>query len=223
MKRRILITVGSLGLLAGLWMLTWNQYQESKSVPSKEEQGKTTERPFRHKRLPANGQLPSPIKKDLVHIKKSQIAVTNDLAISKKSIFTQGQSKFALVNNLSVVSNSERSSYSKEEIISEKFNKLIVTKAPEASDSGRVVHNQRTKRLAILTGVLKIKLNNHSQWSDIQEEFDLSLEGNFPGIRLTLLKTTDIDNIEAMLKSLSSDSRVERVELEILESPIQVK
>lgn len=226
MKRRIVITIGCLSILITFWFVSWNKYQETKPSPDKEEKGKTTERPLRYKRFPANGDTSakSAHSQDTsAYVLQKSKSKGHQLDIESKVKFSQGQSEFLVVKNLYIAPISSRDSFEKSEIIEEKFKRLIVTRPSGSVDSALVVQNSRTKILGIVTGVFKIKLKDHSQWTEVQDEYEFKLEGNFPGIRLTLLKTSDFQNIHDQLESLSKDSRVERVELEVLENQVQVK
>lgn len=229
----MLIIVGGLTLLAVTWVVSWDKYQEAKEAPgtSSDSEKKKSSKPIRFKRLPANGdkgQAPvqrPPIQSNfrppimLENISKRKPA---SFRPSESNLISTGNSTYSLVNNLKVVDVSERDNYSPEDIVQEKFNKLLV-KSESGGSLGRAVLNQRTNQLGILTGVLKIKLHEHGQWVGLSEKFNLEEEAQFPGIRLSLLKTTDLDNIDSIYGQLKADPLVERVELEILVNPPRTK
>lgn len=224
MKSRVLFIVGLLAILVGIWWVSLERYNEEQKGVEKnlEEQKESSEKPYMHKRFPANGKIIKAPKSSNLNppqfVERKPAAFTK-VNIIPSQVFKMGSKRFALVEGVNVVDSKERSSYEPENIIDEKFNKLLV-KGPIHGDSqGLVVQNQRTKRLGIMTGVFKIKLKDFQNWSELKEENDLVLEGNFPGIRLSLLKTTNLDEIESLMTKFSGDQRIERVELEILESP----
>lgn len=228
MRRRILIIVGSLALLAVTWVVSWERYQKSQNFEQtkKEDVQKRTEKPIKYSRLPATKKNLNSYRRDgPVPLLLKEVAERNfkGFSVSKTKTFPTSKGSFSFVEDLKVVDATYRDQYKPEEIIEEKFNKLLVKGIPDRESGDRVVQNNRTKRLGILTGVFKIKLVNHDKWTELKDEHNLSLEANFAGIRLSLLKTTQTDQVEAILSSLSSDPRVERVELEILEDPPQSK
>jgi len=225
MKKRILILVGSLGVLSLVWALTWDKYQESFKAEenSINTEKKSNSKPPVYKRLPAEKEA---FEKDSKEDFKTGLLLRRDLKRkpssfkpSRQRVFKNGNQKFNIVEDLVAVKESEGHNYREEDIIEKKFSYLLVKKTNENEGKNLIVQNARTKRLGILTGVFKIKLYEHRDWTDIQESYSLEEQANFPGIRLTLLKTNNLEKIESILTQISGDSRVERVELEVLESP----
>ncbi len=225
MKKRVLILVGSLGVLALVWTLTWDKYQESLLIEegASESEKKSSSRPPVFKRLPAQKPLPILEKpkamKTSFFLERVVDRKPTNFRPSKHKIIESGNQKFNIVEDLIAVKASHRNRYSSDEIVEEKFSFLLVKKNGSEDSENLVVQNSRTKRLAILTGVFKIKLFNHEDWSKISEKYSLIEQANFPGIRLTLLKTNDLNKLESILSQLNKDSMVERAELEILENP----
>tara|TARA_Y100000590_G_scaffold263893_1_gene296275 strand:+ start:120423 stop:121100 length:678 start_codon:yes stop_codon:yes gene_type:complete len=221
----MLILVGSLGVLTLVWTLTWDKYQESFDADegSINSEKKSSTKPPVYKRLPAEkeGQKVESSEdfKTSLLFKRLEERKPSSFKPSKIRVFKSGNQNFNLVEDLVAVKESERHNFREEDIVEKKFGHLIVKKASDSEAKNLIVQNARTKRLGILTGVFKIKLYDHKSWSEVQESYSLEEEANFPGIRLTLLKTNDLEKIESILAQISGDSRVERVELEILESP----
>lgn len=225
MNRRILIILGSLVVLASAWIVTWDKYQDSITTPEEKRKGTKSEKAIKYKRFPATQKKITKVITRSNNIPKSTGVIAADAEkykVSTTKFFRAGQSDYVLVENLKVLDLSHRAAIDKNDIVAEKFKKILV-KAESVRDdffeSGRVLKNKRTKRLAIMTGVFKIKLINHESWSDLRDDYELTLEANFPGIRLSLLKTENLEQVGNLFNQISKDSRVERVELEILEAP----
>lgn len=232
MRKRIAIAVGGLGILILVWILSWNKYQDEIGSPQlienkEEESEKTISKPYRSKRFPAAKiKINRPVKK----IDFDSILIMRDLKPASKTginlhpstSINSARSSYAVTTNIRVVPKSERHRYDDSQIVDQKYGKIFVKEVRGVSDS-IVLQNSKTRQLAIMTGVFKIKLHDHNNWSALQSDYDLLLEGNFPGIRLSLQKTEDVSNAPAILEQLIKDPRVERAELEILENPPMIK
>ena len=231
MKKRIIIAVGGLGVLASIWILSLNKYQGevegTKNQKEAEDEEKSSRKPYRSKRFPAAKiKINRPVKKieydtPLV-MKDLKPKGIKDVFIDDSLVINLGRSSYGITKNIKVVPVSERHHYEASQIVDQKYGKIFV-KEPRSEGDALVLINSKTKQLAIMTGVFKIKLHDHSRWSELQSEFSLELEGNFPGIRLSLLKITKIDEAPELLERLKKDPRIERVDLEILENAPVIK
>ncbi|MFT6071274.1 MAG: hypothetical protein ACJAT2_000456 [Bacteriovoracaceae bacterium] len=232
MKKRIAIAVGGLGILTSVWILSWSRYQDDISSPSvKEEEEKKSEkitpRRYRSKRVPATKIK---VNKAFKKIHFESPLVMKDLKPKAKAgviihpteNITSGNFTYGVASNIKVVPISEGHLFDDSQIVDKKFGKLFVKEQREKGDA-LILHNSKTRQLAIMTGVFKIKLHDFDNWSSLQSEYNLILEGNFPGIRLSLLKTEDTSKAPMLLEQLKEDPRIERVELEILENPPVIK
>ncbi len=230
MKKRIAIAVGGLGVLTSIWVLSWNKYQEDVTSPSviekeDEEIEKSSRKPYRSKRFPA-AKVKVKVNKGFKKLhfdtplvmKELKPRANSGVIIHPTSSINSGSNSYGVVSNIKVVPVSESHRFDDSQIVDKKFGKIFVKEEPEKGDA-LVLHNSKTRQLAILTGVFKVKLHDHDSWRGLQSEYGLTLEGNFPGIRLSLLKTDDTQKAPLILEVLKDDPRVERVELEILENP----
>jgi hypothetical protein len=233
MKKQIGIAVGGLGVLALIWVLSWSKYKEEfespQSIEKAEEAGdqKSIRKTYRSKRFPAAKiNVKKPVSKinfeQPLMMKILKPKGRSGIDLHPASTINSNNSTYAVTTNLRVVSNSKRHRYEDSQIVEEKYGKLFVKEIREEGDA-IVLQNSKTRQLAIMTGVFKIKLHDHDNWSDLQSEYNLELEGNFPGIRLSLLKTELVSKAPEILELLIKDPRVQRVQLEILENPPIIK
>lgn len=161
----------------------------------------------------------APIKSLLV--KKKFIPVLNDFNFGE--IIKNGKSRYKVLDHYKVVLKSQLDQVHYDKIISNKFNYVIIETDYDVPNNYRVLKNQETGQLAILTGIIKVKISNVGVMSQLESQFSLKVNEEFPHINLVLYQADNLQDIENTLKQIQLQTGVVRASLEILETEYKHK
>jgi hypothetical protein len=145
-----------------------------------------------------------------------------------KQYFKQGGQSFVEVENMAAIPLDQKDRYSAEEIIGERHNKLLIRLSKGESaprESMGIALNTRTKRLAIITGTLKVRFKDEVGFNN---RLNLIPSGQreknaFAGIRLSLLQVEGPQDLEKLQKEQdywAAKEDVKSAEVELLEAEI---
>ena len=81
-----------------------------------------------------------------------------------------------------------------------------------------VAWNERTNKLAIVTGSLLIKMKNFSQSDELVQDYNLLKTHKFGGLNKLVIVKVDVMAINSTIAIIKKDHRVESVQAEILEN-----
>ena len=81
-----------------------------------------------------------------------------------------------------------------------------------------VAWNERTNKLAIVTGSLLIKMKNFSQSDELVQDYNLLKTHQFGGLNKLVIVKVDVMAINSTIARIKKDHRVESVQAEILEN-----
>ncbi len=81
-----------------------------------------------------------------------------------------------------------------------------------------VAWNERTNKLAIVTGSLLIKMKNFSQRDELVQDYNLLKTHQFGGLNKLVIVKVDVMAINSTIARIKKDYRVESVQAEILEN-----
>jgi len=97
-------------------------------------------------------------------------------------------------------------------------NNLTLDTTLQGSQRHPVLYNARSKKLAVLTGKVSIKVTRNDQASALANKFNLQIHRHFPHLRLVIFQVAAEQNISSLVKRLKKDVRVKRVRVDLLEN-----
>lgn len=219
------------------------QNQERQKVPGlSPKENSSSNQVDQSSRLPQHKEeeLPKGTQKKLIPSKRDRpprprkIRKMNGLFSSLKysnQYYDLEGADYLLVENMAAVSLDQKDRYSSEEIVGERHNKLFILiqdgeSAP--SDALGVAYNTRSKRLALVTGTLKIRFEDQSSFEERLQHFHQGIreKRTFDAIKLSLVEFQNPMDLEGLYREQTKwqqISGVKEVSLELLESEIVVK
>ncbi len=145
-----------------------------------------------------------------------------------KRYFKKGKQSFVEVKNMVAVPLEYKDRYSADEIIGERHNKVLIRLPkgePAPQESMGIALNTRTKRLAIITGTLKVRFKDNFSFDKRQELIPASQreKNSFQGIQLSLLEvlgSASLDDLQREQDYWATQPGVKSAEVELLEAEI---
>ena len=166
--------------------------------------------------------------------KPASIAPIKSLLVNKKfkpklndfkfgDIIKNGKSRYKVLDHYKVVLKSQLDQVQYDRIVSNKFNFVIIETDFEVPNNYKVLKNQETGQLAILTGIIKVKLSDIALMSQLESQFSLKISQEFSHINLVLYQSDNLQGIENTLEQIKLQTGVVRANLEILETEYKHK
>lgn len=81
-----------------------------------------------------------------------------------------------------------------------------------------IAYNTRTKRLGLVTGIIKVKFQDDSTYTELMNDLNLKLVKSFDHIRLALFQVESTENFEQILVKIRAYPGVIRANPEVVES-----
>lgn len=199
------------------------QYLKENRVTSKIKEDMNNDYPFKNKVNKRDIASYKPFEPEIKkHVDKKGLENKMHEEVQKIQIDNKN---YTLLRHLVAVPKQYLEHYDFDEIL-EKKNGLYIIKGNGAikdEQSFWIIHDHENNEKVILTGVIKVKVQNSDIFNQLISKYNLEIDQKFEHLNLIYFKSSNFEELVQVTENIKSQTGVVRANLEILKSGYQAK